>query len=89
MVLIFSFVEQNPLLHAFRFDLEAALLQQFQDLGVSGHLANVLFSVILHDQVVLVVVLEEIYKFELPQTHEVLLAEADLVLEGGVEPVQV
>lgn len=89
MVLIFSFVEENPLLHAFHFDLEGPFLQQLQDLRVPGHLTNVFLSVVLHQQVVLVVVFEEVYKFELPQTHEVFMAEADFVLEGGVESVQV
>lgn len=89
VVPVFGLVEDDALLHILVLKFELTLLDEFEYLGVAGDFADVLLAVVVYDEVVVVVALPEGRELELLHADEVLVAEAELVLDGGVELVEV
>lgn len=89
VVAILSLDEYDALLHIFVLEFKFALIHQLQYFGVAGHLADVLFAVVLNNEVVVVVALPEGCEFELLHPYEVFVAEAEFILDGWVELVEV
>ena len=88
-ILVLRLVKNNATLHRVQFHLVPVLIHQLENLRITGHLTNIPATAILHDEVIVVVGLQELYHLELLHAHEVLLPEAELILQSGVELLQV
>ena len=89
VVAVLSLVEYDSLLHVLILEFEFPLLEQVENLCVASYLADVFPAAVLNNEVVVVVALPEGRKLQLFHLHEVLVAEAELVLASGVELVEV
>lgn len=56
---------------------------------MSSHLADVFLSIILHNEIVIVITLPEGSKFQLLHPHEIFMAEAELILDGRIEFIKI